>query len=388
MRNQLLILAAFAVALFSCQNEESAILTTPLSKQSLEFEIYDSLVVDYLGNLALMDISPDGNNFLLIDQNTDSIMVTDASGAILHQYKRTGEGPENIEGNRTGVAKFLDNETLLIPSSRGIFHYSIEGSLIKKFIPDFTGISQLIIPSNEAHFVKENKVYMTLPGRYGDLGQQGLEFQQKSKQLEVLDLESGDFESFTPFPEASKFSSSTKEYGPLERFSNVTLFGDTLYLTFRTEPKIFGYSLTNLDSPAKVLNIPFPTFIENNSDQKSEPGSFNFRDFFYGTINQIIPISDGQFIISYLSGLTDEDANQVISEAGTDFDKMFKLAGEKNEGGMVLFDGKSISSNIEKSEILGTMNKVISRNEIWFSLNFEEAENDYSVIYKTRLVEK
>lgn len=388
MKSRILILAAVAVALFSCQSKESETPTTPLSEQTLEFEIYDSLVVDYLGNLVLMDISPDGNNFLLVDQNTDSIFVTGASGAILHKYKRTGEGPENIKGNRTGVAKFLDNKTLLIPSSRGIFHYSIEGSLIKKFIPDFAGISQLIVPSSEAHFVKENKVYMTIPGRYADLGQQGLEFQQKSKQLEVLDLKSGDFESFTPFPEASKFSSSTKEYGTLEMFSNVALLGDTLFLTFRTEPKIFGYSLTNLDSPAKVLDIPFPTFIENTSDKKPEPGSFNFRDFFYGTINKIIPISEDQFIVSYLSGLTDEDADQVISEAGTDFDKMFKLAGEKNEGGLILFDGQNISPIIEKSASLGLLNKYISKNEIWFSLNFSEAENDYSVIYKTRLVEK
>ena len=190
MKNQLFILAAFTAILFSCQSKESETPTTPLSEQNLEFEIYDSLVVDYLGNLVLMDISPDGNRVLLVDQNTDSIFVTDPSGVILHQYKRTGEGPENIQGNRSGVAKFIDNKNYLIPSSQGIYQYSLQGELLKKYNPDFTGMSQLLIPSNETHFVKGNKVYMSLLGRYGDLGQQGLELQQKSKQVEVIDLES------------------------------------------------------------------------------------------------------------------------------------------------------------------------------------------------------
>ncbi|MAN88274.1 MAG: hypothetical protein CL555_16125 [Algoriphagus sp.] len=93
-------------------------------------------------------------------------------------------------------------------------------------------------------------------------------------------------------------------------------------------------------------------------------------------------------MISYLPGLDDETANQIISEAGSDFKKMFDEAGKLNKGGLVIFDGKSISKLIEIPEILGNLNKVNSREEIWFSLNFSEAENDYSVIYKTRLVNK
>jgi hypothetical protein len=67
---------------------------------------------------------------------------------------------------------------------------------------------------------------------------------------------------------------------------------------------------------------------------------------------------------------------------------MFKAAEELNNGGMILFDGESISPIIEKPEILGFIYKVVSKEEIWFSLNFSKAENDYSVIYKTRLVQK
>jgi hypothetical protein len=388
MKNQPLLFGFILLIGFACQTKEPELPATPLSEQNLEFEIYDSLVMDYLGNVNLMDISPDGNTFLLIDQNTDSIFVTNLSGTILQQYKRTGEGPENITGNRTGIAKFFDDESFLIPSSRGIFQYSIDGSLLKSFIPDFTGLSQLVIPSNEAHFVKNNKVYMNLPGRYSDLEQNVLDFQEQSKRLEVLDIATDEFESVTHFPKTSKFSSTTKEYGSLESFSNITLKGDTLFLNFRSEPKIFGYSFSNLDSPVSVQTIPFPAFLERNPDKKVETGSFNLRDFFYGTINKIIAMDENVFLISYLGGLSDEVANEIIAEGGSDFDKIFKMAGEKNQGGLVLFDGKNISPIIRKPENLGNINKFVSKEEIWFSLNFSKAENDYSIIYKTRLVQK
>jgi len=38
----------------------------------------------------------------------------------------------------------------------------------------------------------------------GRSGQQGIDAISKSKQVEVLDLESGKFQSFTPFSQASK----------------------------------------------------------------------------------------------------------------------------------------------------------------------------------------
>jgi hypothetical protein len=388
MKNQLLILAAIAVILFSCQSKESEILTTPLSEQILEFEIYDSLVVDYLGNVTLMDISPDEKSYLLVDQNTDTFLMTDKTGAILHKYKLMGEGPNNYNTSRMGVAKFLSDDSFLVPTLTGLFKYSLNGDLIQKYNPEFTGIANLLIPASESHFVKDNKVYFHLPGRDRDLGQQGLDFQAKAKLIEVVDLNNGTYEDKIPFPMSSKVSSTTAEFGAIDFYPNLALGGNNLYVAFRNEPKIFSYSLTDIDSAPTVLPIPIENFVESDTDKAPENGGFNIRNFFLGTINTINYLGEGSFLINYLAGLSDDEADQVISEAATDFDKMFKAAQELNKGGMILFDGVSISPIIEKPEILGFIYKVVSKDEIWFSLNFSEAENDYSVIYKTRLVQK
>ncbi|WP_100630197.1 hypothetical protein [Algoriphagus formosus] len=386
MRFNIILFSILLGFLVACGEAESEKPKAPLSEQQLKFEIYDSLVVDYLGNLMLMDISPDGQNYLMIDQNTDTVFVTDPQGEIKHKYYRNGDDPEAIPGNRTGLGKFLDNQTILVPGSQGIATYEISGKLKKVFKPEFTGMSSLVIPFSQVHDASGQKVYIYLPGRYSDLGQQGLDFQKNSKRLEVLDLNSGVFESVMPFPKESKYSSETQEFGSLDFYTTFKIEGDSLFLFFRNEPKLFTYQLSNLEKPASVKSIPYPEFIERKVDDKPVNGGFNMRDFFLGTNLSLFPTESGDFLIQYLTGLTDEEANEVTSAAGADFNKMFEDAEKYNGGGFVLFDGSQLSPIIEKPEILGTLNKYVSKDEIWFSLNFSEAENDYSVIYKTRLI--
>lgn len=386
MRVNIILFSILLGLLVACGESESEKLEISLSEQNLKFEVYDSLVIDYLGNLLLMDISPDGQNYLMIDQNTDTVFVTDPRGEIKYKYYRNGDDPEAIPGNRTGLGKFLDNQTILIPGSQGIATYEISGKLKKVFKPEFTGMSSLVIPFNQVHDASGQKVYIYLPGRYSDMGQQGLDFQKNSKRLEVLELNSGEFESVIPFPKESKYSSETQEFGSLDFYTTFKIEGDSLFLFFRNEPKLFTYHLSNLEKPASVRSIPYPEFIERKVDDKPVNGGFNMRDFFLGTNLSLFPTESGDFLIQYLTGLTDEEANEVTSAAGTDFNKMFEDAEKYNGGGFVLFDGSQLSPVIEKPEILGNLNKFISKDEIWFSLNFSEAENDYSVIYKTRLV--
>lgn len=387
MKTKLFTILGLLLA-FSCTSKEETEVQIPLSEQNFEFEIYDSLVVDYLGNLILMDISPDGQHYLLIDQNTDSIFVTNPKGEIQYQYKRTGEGPEMIQGNRTGVGEFLDNESYLIPSSRGVFVFSLSGNLKQSYLTEFTGVSRLVIPNNPSHAISDGKVYAKMPGRYSDLVEPGIEFQQKSKHLEVLDLATGKYESALPFPKESKFSSETEEFGVFDYFTNFAIDRDSIYLVYRNEPKLFVYHISDLEIPAKVKLINFPQFHERNTETKPDGEAINVRDFFLGTINRIIPLGDETILVNYLPGLSDEEAKGVIDEAKGDFDLMFKNAEAINKGGLEIFDGKELSQLISKLGYLGNINKVVSKDEIWFSPDFELIENDYSVIYKTRLVSK
>ncbi len=381
----LLFLLLIAFCTFSCSrgNEEETKPSTPLSEQQLEFEIYDSLVVDYLGNLVLMDISPDKNVFLLMEQNSNEILITDAEGSILHQYSRSGEGPDAYGNDKSGKATFISNTEYLIPTTRNVVQYDLDGNLIRKIEPDFQGMANLIVSASKSVIKRGNNLYFKIEGR-----SHGEDDLNKKNSLEKVNFETGEFIPIVPFPKTSKFMNEEIEFAPFDYFPIYEVTQDSLFFMFRNEPKLFSYSLDNLDSPAYYKKIPFKEFIERKTDNSTDNGGFNLRDFLLGSVNDVVTLEDGSFLLFYTSGLTDEQAAEVISEAGTDFNKIFSLAEKYNDTGYVLFDGVSTSNLIGRIDLLSNIAKVVNKDEIWFNLNFSEAENDYSVIYKTRIVEK
>ena len=388
MKNYLgLILCS--LAFFSCgkSDSEQAKSSTPLSEQNLKFEIYDSLVVDYLGNLVLMDISPNQESFLLYDQSSDSIFVTDKSGSILYQFQKSGEGPGNYNDGRYGNAVFMDNSNFLIPATSGIFQYSLDGTFERQINPEFKYLPSLIISSGNSLTLKDGQGYTNYGGRYSDeYGRQGIEYQQNATLLERVDLETGEFTPVLPIPKESKFSSSELAYNNFFFYPLWQIQDDSLHLTFKNEPKVFSYSLEDLSAPKNVKTIPLLTFLESTPTGNTVENSFNLEDLFLGTINSLNLTEDNEFLIDYLSGLSKEEYNQSMEAVGGDINKIWGEAEKLNTGGYILFDGRYISPIIEKPELLGQLSKFVSKDEIWFSLDFESAENDYSVIYKTRIV--
>ncbi|WPR74174.1 hypothetical protein [Algoriphagus sp. NG3] len=385
-----LYLLPFVFTLIACTGEkEESKISTPLSEQSLEFEIYDSLVVDHLGNLELMDISPNNQTFLLRDQNTDSILVANATGELLYQYKLSGEGPNQYQKNLYGKSKFLNNEEFLIPTTGGVYRYDIQGLLQKHYEPDFTPMAQIIIGGADNLMIREGQLYLNLPGRGRDeFGGQGIEYQQNSTHIEILDLKEEAYLPAVTFPASSKFSSSEKAYKFYSTYPAYAIDEDSLYIAYRHEAKIFAYPLTDLSTLGSTKTIPFDIFVENEPKSDKVDNKINISELYAGTINKLITIEDRRFLVDYLAGLTKEEYNEAVAKAGEDMNKQWEELEKMNNGGMVIFDGNQISSPIEKPTILGNMDKYVSKEEIWFSLNFSEAENDYSVIYKTRLIEK
>lgn len=381
-------LIGFILFLVSCSGDKKeARSAAPLSEQALKFEIYDSLVVDYLGNLLLMDISPDGENYLMIDQNTDTIFVTNPEGEIQEKLFLKGEGPGLYKDSRWGLAKYISNQEFILSTGSSFFRFTNTGELQEKYELGFSVYSTLQIPNGDNIKVQGNQIYANISGRdIDEWGAGGIDFQQNARQVEVLDLTTGKFEPAIKFPKSSKFSSTEKAYFDLLYFRQLTVTKDSLFLIFRNEPKIFGYPINDLGQAPSVKTIPFKNFIENEPKSDKVSDSFNIRDLFVGTINGIHYTEDRDFLIDYLSGLSEEEFQKANSETGGNFSKIFEIAEKFNEGGFVLFDGSQLSPIIDKPEIIGNLTKYISKDEIWFSLNFSEAENDYSVIYKTKLV--
>jgi hypothetical protein len=389
MRIQLIALASLASILFACQSNEPETLSTPLSKQNLEFEIYDSLVVDYLGNLYLADISEDGKTFMLIDQQTDTLFITDSQGDILHKYTKKGDGPGFYQQGRLGPPRFLNSEEIVIPSFQGFYLYSLSGEATRTFFPDYNPSVSLIVPYFSQLISYGDKIYYPWEGRLADeYGVEGREFQTQVRKVEVLDLKLGKFTAELPFPKASKFSTGEKSYLNVHYSTALSQKDDSLFVAFRNEPIIYGYHFSNLDSPASIQKIPFQEFIEKEPKDSDKFGQYEPKDIYGGAINSFHRTEKNRFLVNYSRGLTEEEYQDIFDLIQKDKEAGYKKMTAVNTNGLVLFDGKSVSPIIQKPKGLGFVYEFVSEEEIWFSPDYQEVEKDYVVIYKTRLVQK
>lgn len=387
MKSQFSILILAFILAFSCNSKEDSNIEKPLSEQNFEFEIYDSLVVDHLGNLDIADISADGSTFLLIDPKNDTIFVSSNNGQILKKFSRKGDGSGLYPGFRIGPPNFLSNTEIIIPANRGFYLYDLSGEPSRTFFPEFMPSFSMINPYNNNLITRNSKVYYPWEGRLTEkFGVDGKKFQLASQRVEILNLENGTFNPALHFPKKSKFSTDEKSYSNVNYLTTLQSQGDSLYVVFRNEPVIYGYHFSNLESPVSIRRIPFPSFIEKAPVDSEVFGSYQMKDLYVGSINNFHPTENSRFLINYARGLTDEEYEAIFSLESKDRTLFFKEMKKRNTNGMVLFDGKSISPIIQKPMELGYTHKFISEDEIWFTPNYSEVEKDYVVFYKTRLV--
>lgn len=385
-----LYLLLFTISVLACAVEkEESKSSTPFSEQNFEFEIYDSLVVNYLGNLYLADLTEDGNTFLLIDQRSDTLFVTDQEGTILSKFKKLGDGPGFYKSSRLSLPSFLNAQEIIVPAQLGFYLYSLSGEPTRSFLPEYVPYISLITKFSNNMVIHEDNVFYPWQGRLSDeIGVDGKEFQLATHQVEVLDINSGEFSPAIPFPESSKFKTGEKTFLNVNYHTLIASSPDTLYVAFRNEPVIYGYSFSYLTTPSSVYPIPFEEFIQKDPKDEAHFGTYEMKDIYVGAIQNLHPTEKKRFLISYSRGLTDQEYEEIFALQPSDPEEFRRKLNKTNTNGQVLFDGKSISQIISKPESLGFTFKFISEDEIWFTPNFEYTEKDYSVIYKTRLVAK
>jgi len=254
------LLLFLGVFLVSCSSGQKR---TEKSGQGVwQMELLDSLVLDHLGEVYLQDISPDGSTFLGYDQSSKTFLVFSSNGELINSLDLKGEGPGRYGEYHTGKPLFLDNESFLLMSNKGQFLYDLQGRLIQHFRPDFQPAYRFTVPfSKNSVKVGSNEVVSVFQGRYNDLGFT-LEHQVKSRQLESLDLISGEFSPVVPFPAESRFSSNSRLFHDVYIRPILSSADSTLYVAFTNEPKIYAYKESLLDTPISVQTLPLEVFYE------------------------------------------------------------------------------------------------------------------------------
>lgn len=353
--------------------------------ESYQIELLDSLVVDYLGMLSWSHISPDGQKFLAMDLQKSDVILIDKEGKILQTLNKSGDQPESIGPNLMGRPQFRNDSEIALMGTKGLFLFDFKGNLKQQFKPDFDPIMNFIILNADVFQFRDPNFALSLMAGRNTEGSGFYEATEGTK-FEAIDLSKGSYSGVIPFPENSRFKAS--EIFPVTNTVPVLRTAkEGLYIAFKNEPKIFFYNWDDLNKPSKEIQLQINNFqLMKGKDPKSvnlEMISFDTREFAYGAINQLFWV-DGQLLVSYSKGLSDEEYESAINGVN-DFQEIFSLINEKNPSQWALITENGNLIPIEMPKNLGRIEFVDQEGNIWISPNRNDMERDYEVLFKARL---
>ena len=354
---------------------------------SFEFEIQDSVMVDYLGSMSWSDISKDGKHILAYDNQTSDILLLSSEGEVLGKFNKSGDQPDAIGSNPISRPQFVKADEWAILGKKGVYSFSFDGELTRTAKPDFTvSISLSISNAKTLQFLNEDKALIYYLGRDNN---SSFYVSPTSSQLEIADLKEGDFKAILPFPDGSKYKNPEKIHTVLTTMPAMTISKGKLYLAFKNEPKLWIYDIDNLSTPLEEININFSKFIEKEGMSPSEVDDKSFginpKDFTYGTIDNVF-VHDELIFINYTEGVSDAEYEKIKDE-NSDFNQMISGIFKANKSAYAVLDKNGQLKPLEFPKRTRSIEFIDSEGNFWLSYNKEE-ELDYELIFKSKLRSK
>lgn len=278
---------------------------------SYEARIMDSLLIDHLGNLWLLDYDFQSETYMSWGTGQRDLLLISKKGEIVSQFDIPSDGPNRI-GSITSL-DFENGEVRILENPGKIVHLNGDGEIVKKIDFPVYGFYLNGI-AGDPYFPFKNEIAFVRPEK--ELSQEDIDwdefyetgFQKIYQQpiLEVLDTMSMKSRLTMEFPKESIYQDG-KFYNWM--FPTVTKEGKNWMLYFRGEMKFFLYQEVdneivfsqvvdlNVVDAVPAVGIPF--------DQIDEYDELRAKSV-SGNIQSIIPTSDGYFVL-YKKGLKEDE---------------------------------------------------------------------------------
>lgn len=351
----------------------------------LELHIQDSIQVDYIGLLNLMDVNPKRESILLFDPQKMQFVISDFDGKIISEFKKERDAPDGFGFYPMAAGKFNEKGNITIVSPQGIFEYDFEGNLISSSkVPrdeqlPFSGRFDAL---KEIEFVDDKILLSGLIAR-GEFNKTEPEFYDNFLQLVWADPQTGKFEQFLHLDSASIFQNNmSHEPGTLS--SNFAVNENQLFVITGSDPFLNIHNINPPYHKQTRIAIGLPNYKLNPGEdpKKADPQAISF-DPSFGIINKMAKV-DNMLFISYETGYDDLDAiayQEIKSQE--EWREFNERIDKKYKTNFLILDleGKKLA-DFESPEQL---NKVFVSREgsLWFiSKPNPDVEEDFVKIYK------
>lgn len=366
-----LLSASFLFTFFSCQTtkEENEIVG------DVKLLVVDSLQVDHLGELYLIDLKEDYSEFLLHDVLSNDFLRVDRSGNILQQINLAGDGKDNYQSNYFMTAQYLENGDILIETFGMQFIYNGNFELKEKRQTPFSPITSMIMGSTVNLPIGELMFSFTF---HTDDSRD--EFSE-SHAVDYPVLTSYKIDDFSviargKFPRESQMVLNPGPYN----FDNphAVYHNSELYLNFISSPEIYVYDFPELMLKRVIELQPG----ENYKQNPPGDGKENFERFF----NRLASSTFGGFnfsnnyLITWYKGAAPKDEVDALPRNVVGGPEFLELEKKYDKTYYQVFDGDKKLWEGQKDIKLSSC-----RNLIYSKLKegevYDEVEKDFETFY-------
>jgi hypothetical protein len=293
-------LALCACLMVACGSREKT-----ASHSEPELIVTDSLVIDYLGTLQLLDFKPDRSEFLLYDFQRSELVRVDHKGNIRQQANRSLDGKDSYQSRFFISANYRDNGDILIETFGRLFVYDSALTLMEKrklpyeLATGTIGGSRVTLPIADY-------LYAFSVGTGDNDKLQDASSLHTYPFLTAYDLASSQVTAREPMPAKSQMVQNPGVYRSMDP---IPLYRDgLLHLMFRYSPEIFVYDFPSLKLK-EVLDLhPEPTYRQIPPVKKYE----NFDGFFAELASSTytgFAHSNGYLLTSYLAAAPQDEVD-------------------------------------------------------------------------------
>ncbi|UZD22188.1 hypothetical protein PBT90_01800 [Algoriphagus halophytocola] len=388
----LILIALFAAIIFSCSEKEST--SAPSSPiQELQFEVVDSMKVDLLEQISVLDYHTEKDLYLMKNPKEGDVYLVNGKGEILEKHELGGEGPNQIqhfyEGRFYGGSGYVFKEL----SAEMAYHiYDADFNKITKTRGTIKELSFLSINSNKQSFsvYEDNGAYKLIgeePNSYSrdeiNPDKIGAGFYNQVNTGFVFDLAEDSIYYFNTYPEDWTFKKEQKWIGanyPNLSFDPATktlvslpMMGDQLGI-YRLEGNAAVYQ--------KTVGLIHPDREEYVATKETNsiiyPGFTDVKSF-------------GQYhILTFYTPMPEDVFNGFRAKSEEYFrDPEYRDAMTKyRKPRFIVLKGDQQIGILNELPVKGAVNLGLPDGTLLIKAADGEVERDYNLFYKVRLIEE
>lgn len=246
MKKSILFAALFALVLAACNSSEEVKNEESNLPTNWKLEIIDSVQIDYLGNLYLIDITTQWNRMLLYDNTRKTIVATDLEGNIITEISKTPDEPGGWNATGPMGASYIsaneiavqDRARINILNESGEFQRSIENPF--QWLPGIQFVGFRGIQYGAAG--DSSYLVMHAPGRGARFQFFQANYYENRNALERINIATGEYLPIAKFEENSLFKNGMHHDIGMD-FPFFSISEDIIYFIYRVDNEILAYSL-------------------------------------------------------------------------------------------------------------------------------------------------